>query len=97
MGYILPIQQHTYKNYQYRMYKKDKTPHQIQGVRMVKFIPIQSEIDFYKEDHHFQRNERIKKEKAKKRPKPKKVTTYQITPKKLQHEKEKGRHINVQI
>lgn len=97
MGYILPVQQHTYKNYQYRMYKKDKTPHQIQGARKVKFIPIQPEIDFYKQEQQIQRKERIRNEQNKKKLKPKAVMTYKITERKKVDIDKKGQHINVKV
>ena len=97
MGYILPVQQHTYKNYQYRMYEKDKNPHEVQGVRMVKFIPIQPEFDFYEQRGKVDQKEKFSRKKKHDDPARKTATAYNITENEESELVGKGKYINVKV
>mgnify|MGYP001249936238 FL=1 len=96
MGYILPVQQHTYKIYQYRMYEKDKNPHEVQGVRMVKFIPIQSEFDFYQQRGKVHLKEKNSRKKQHDKP-VRNATASNITENEESELVGKGKHINVKV
>lgn len=91
MGYILPIQQDTYRNYQYRIYKQDRTPYEVKEVRVVNFIPIQEDVDFYKQN----RNKRMKSTKSEFQSGM--VTAYKITPSEEQELSGKGHHVNLKV
>lgn len=93
MGYILPIQHDTERNYQYRMYKKDGSPHEIKGVRRVKFIPIKEDVDFYRPQPY---QKKIKK-KSKSVPKQKQIYIYKMSPEEERELSGKGHHVNVKV